>query len=909
MTYEKNKALKDIEEINKNITTSLSLVNTRNRGFTSQNILSQLRNLSEAILVFCYNEHTNQNVAIGHDSIHASQEHLVSIDKYNDICKLHKWLQEIASHYTQNKVDSQSLMIKYCEILIRIKQFMHNEFSIEILQNISRFPIDIDPKYKEYYKKILLKIREIRVMPYDRVFPNKYYIIEKKSIILGEEIMYEMVLTLANDRISKLDRMIAFTTLDIMQNYACDLKIVKTKIKVFGKDMPISIIVDSRCSIRPCEFKNLGKVFGYEFNLTRQHTEYRKLMQYLTEHKINLLDLILLNSRQYKIITDEMTKNVETKHIIHVLNKCRDIIITKRDGTNILRYFLYRMNNKVIKNQLQCIPNSNISNLYLTNSALPFDNLPFTFSLKRHNARLDDLLYSIPLENRESDFLARNIIINTEKEHKIYTDISEINFVNDIDKCIEEYNSKLWYGHKRSGIRKYRKYLYIEDYEKQCDSIIERLINLSNSQSSLSSKDNLETWIANNEIDDIEKINVLKRIFNESRVHMIYGAAGTGKTTLIDYISRYYNEKKKLYLTNTNSALENLKSRIDAINCEFSTIAKGKRKEDETYDIVFIDECSTVSNRDMYSILKNIKYNSLVLVGDNFQIEAISFGNWFDLARGFVKKSCFDELTKPFRTNDECLLDFWNSLRELDEDCIEKMIAYKYTSEINDSLLEKSYEDEIILCLSYDGLYGVNNINRFLQEKNPNPSVSLGINEYKVGDPILFNDSQRFVPYIYNNMKGIIRNIRQNDKRYIFQVELDRLIDRDQIFSNMGLVYVKDTADKHTVVEFSVDKNTNYDDDNDSLDSVIPFQVAYAVSIHKAQGLEYESVKIVIPSDLGNRFSHNIFYTAVTRSKKYLKVYSSPETLNNIFSNLKIEKPNDVFILAGKYKLKYKRRK
>lgn len=511
MMYEKNKALKDIEEINKNITKSLSLVNTSNRGFTSQNILSQLRNLSEAILVFCYNEHTEQNFATERKSIKASQEYLVSIDKYNDIYKLHNWLQEIASHYTKNEVDSQSLMIKYCEILIRIKQFMYNEFSIEILQNISKFPIDIDPKYEEYYKKILLRINEIRVMPYDRVLPNRYYILEKKSIILGEKIMYEMVLTLANDRISKLDRMIAFTTLDIMPNYACELKIVKTKIEVFGKEMPISIIVDSRCSIRPCEFKNLGKVFGYEFNLTRQHTEYRKLMQYLTEYKINLLDLILLNSGQYKIITDEMTKNVETKHIIHVLNKCRDIIITKRDGTNILRYFLYRMNNKVIKNQLQCIPNSNISNLYLTNSALPFDNLPFTFSLKRHNARLDDLLYSIPLENRESDFLARNIIINTEKEHKIYTDISEINFVNDIDKCIEEYNSKLWYGHKRSGIRKYRKYLYIEDYEKQCDSIIERLINLSNSQSSLSSKDNLETWIANNEIDDIEKINVLKK--------------------------------------------------------------------------------------------------------------------------------------------------------------------------------------------------------------------------------------------------------------------------------------------------------------------------------------------------------------------------------------------------------------
>ena len=166
MMYEKNKALKDIEEINKNITKSLSLVNTSNRGFTSQNILSQLRNLSEAILVFCYNERTEHNFATERKSIKASQEYLVSIDKYNDIYKLHNWLQEIASHYTKNEVDSQSLMIKYCEILIRIKQFMYNEFSIEILQNISKFPIDIDPKYEEYYKKILLRINEIRVMPY-----------------------------------------------------------------------------------------------------------------------------------------------------------------------------------------------------------------------------------------------------------------------------------------------------------------------------------------------------------------------------------------------------------------------------------------------------------------------------------------------------------------------------------------------------------------------------------------------------------------------------------------------------------------------------------------------------------------------------------------------------------------------
>lgn len=48
----------------------------------------------------------------------------------------------------------------------------------------------------------------------------------------------------------------------------------------------------------------------------------------------------------------------------------------------------------------------------------------------------------------------------------------------------------------------------------------------------------------------------------------------------------------------------------------------------------------------------------------------------------------------------------------------------------------------------------------------------------------------------------------------------------------------------------------------------MPFQVAYAVSIHKSQGLEYESVKIVIFDDSENMINHNIFYTAFIRARK-----------------------------------------
>ena len=62
-----------------------------------------------------------------------------------------------------------------------------------------------------------------------------------------------------------------------------------------------------------------------------------------------------------------------------------------------------------------------------------------------------------------------------------------------------------------------------------------------------------------------------------------------------------------------------------------------------------------------------------------------------------------------------------------------------------------------------------------------------------------------------------------------------------------------------------------FDDDDEYC--MAPFQVAYAVSIHKAQGLEYDSVKIVITNEAEERITHNIFYTAITRAKKKLKVY------------------------------------
>ena len=108
----------------------------------------------------------------------------------------------------------------------------------------------------------------------------------------------------------------------------------------------------------------------------------------------------------------------------------------------------------------------------------------------------------------------------------------------------------------------------------------------------------------------------------------------------------------------------------------------------------------------------------------------------------------------------------------------------------------------------------------------------------------------------------------------------------------------------NSIIRFSVDKYRSTDEDDDYSDTVVPFQVAYAVSIHKAQGLEYRSVKIVITNEVEERITHNIFYTAITRAKEKLKIYWSPETERNVLDKLEVrDSKRDANLLRQLYSL------
>lgn len=217
-------------------------------------------------------------------------------------------------------------------------------------------------------------------------------------------------------------------------------------------------------------------------------------------------------------------------------------------------------------------------------------------------------------------------------------------------------------------------------------------------------------------------------MFSKSHVSLIYGSAVTGRSTLINHISHLFHEYSKLYLAHTNPAVNNLKRKVVASsNSDFMTITKFNNKYAvdlrRDYDILIIDECSTVSNQNMKELLALAKFKLLVLVGDTYQIEAIEFGNWFDAVRSFLPNSSICELTKPYRSDSVQLLSLWDNVRKMEDDVLDRLQSGEFSANLDSSIFTRVADNEIILCLNYGGLYGINNINHFMQENNEGKEI------------------------------------------------------------------------------------------------------------------------------------------------------------------------------------------
>src|SRR5699024_12529456 len=101
------------------------------------------------------------------------------------------------------------------------------------------------------------------------------------------------------------------------------------------------------------------------------------------------------------------------------------------------------MNNKVIKNPLDRNPNENLSDLKLANKSIPFDDMPFTSSLARHNHKFMDLIYSIGVADKSHELLAREVKNNKEIYGQLYTEKENLDHYDDVDGVMEKSNERL----------------------------------------------------------------------------------------------------------------------------------------------------------------------------------------------------------------------------------------------------------------------------------------------------------------------------------------------------------------------------------------------------------------------------------------------------------------------------------
>ena len=570
-------------------------------------------------------------------------------------------------------------------------------------------------------------------------------------------------------------------------------------------------------------------------------------------------------------------------------------------GKNVVRYLLINLREKSL---IDVMPNRFTkmlagSPLYLASGCRPFERNPLLANLPHSKTAEVSITKTLSASGTEKinillPYLRIRNAIN--KSGELYFKASEIAS----DKSINDYNEYLveWEQDQGYSIVNDSGLVTISAYETITLKILQRLLDFT--QAGIKGQKELNARFIKDHSALFEKVDVskqkaIKYAFVNSRILLIYGAAGTGKTTLINYISSLMPKSKKLFLTKTHAAIQHLQRRINnpGSDSDFICIDSFTRRVNlPDYDIIFVDECSTIDNRTMLNFISKISSDSLlVLAGDINQIESIDFGNWFYYAKDIITTQGANiELLDTWRTQEENLLSLWEEVRNNDVRITEKLVIDgPFSKEIGSDIFTSDVKDEVVLCLNYDGKFGLNNINSYFQNANPNGEAIIWQSwRFKKGDKILFNDNSRFT-YLYNNLKGIITDIEKTDDQIAFTIDVETIITEQQCKSDQ-IEYI-DTIGERTrikLIVYAFDED-EIENEEDAKKTIIPFQLAYAVSIHKAQGLEYDSVKVIIPSVNSEKITKGVFYTAITRTKRKLTIYWSSETMQKIISDFSSE--------------------
>ena len=859
------------------------------------------RKIVRSLYDLCYSVLVLNAVKLGYKDINQKLAWEVSQFKSETkyMCDFLKGLKYIGIRMPEEG-QAERLMLKYYNYLWEIRKFLKDNFDIEELGNLSKFPLNMDRLDEEYYKLVARNIESADLTPIN-VRVSRYYIKKINPFFVNGERYFEITLQLAGLYATKYNRITVYSKFYISTKYSIQIAYTEKKLELWGINNKIKILNNWKVSIDPVCLNKMAKMVMMHTQISSKHGEYIELMKFLTSTQMNLLEIINLSNEGFQYVYNYIYASTNTHNFGEVILKIRNNYAksSNKTGRYTIRYALLNLREEVLEALLTNKYNSrSLDGLNITTKCYPFEKKPFISNIagsKTSNGNKRDIIEIVDDRNKFEKVLPYLKIERMIKETgELYFDKELIATTEEINK----YNIGLDSWERNNGfmINLEENIVSIDSYVSTTLFILKRLLKLSHDPDMEQQSSN-ERYLRECGIKFEDKLKqiAMKYLFVSSQVMLIYGAAGTGKTTLIKYISNMLDKSKKLFLTKTHTALQNLQNRICNIdNISFASIdSVTKSNEIIDFDVIFIDECSTIDNLTMKKLLEKEKEETkLVFSGDIYQIESIDFGNWFYYAKDIITtKGASIELLRNWRTEKGELISLWDEVRKKRPIITEKLsMDGPFSKDLGEEIFELS-DDEVVLCLNYDGKFGLNNINQYFQNANTkSKAFSWAEWVFKIGDRIIFLDTRRS-SLLYNNLKGTIYNIKKNESSIIFTIDIKIHLTEEQC-KYESFDYVDNISDG-TRIRLEVIKWNDDLSDEDKIKTVIPFQIAYAISIHKAQGLEFKSVKVVIPSSNAEKITHSVFYTAITRAKENLKIYWSAETMDAIvksFTTQKVER-------------------
>lgn len=888
-TYSEEEVKRIIQICDEEITDSIDRLDVlnKNRDNVSKRILIRLDDLCVSALLLNAMHNGYQ-----HPSIAFAWEHSFLNIETKYLGNFYRGLQYIGRRIPDDG-QSERLMLKYYSFMWQIRKSLQKSYGISALMNLEKFLeyTGTDELDKQYYKLVADAFNSVKFESTHRS-ATRFYVQKKTPFYIGTERYFEITLQQAGIYASKYNRITTYTQQNISTSYSIQIEYAPATISLWGIDTEIKIITAWTVSIDPRCLNKLGKILRLPIKLSSNYGEYDALMLFLTKTGMNFLEMIDLREVKFSSILEYIYQYTNTDYFKEILQKLRDnyAVGSKQYGRYTIRYLLLNLREELLERVMpsQFSSQWKCEDLYLSRKCVPFERNPLISNLagSKTNAISHARYLTSVVEREKTDTVIPywSIVNEIQKTGEIYCNIDSSLTISSIKKYNEQLDS--WEIVKGYGITIKDNMAYIDSYEKSTLFILKKLLELSHIPNK-GQKEFNERYLKQSKItfSDLKKEEALKYAFANSRVLLIYGAAGTGKTTLINMISTMMAGRRKLFLTKTHTALQNLKRRIENPGADVGFVSLDsftKRVNLPDYDIIFVDECSTIDNRTMMTFLEKTRSDTfLVLAGDIYQIESIEFGNWFSYAKDLVQSQGSNiELLSTWRTEDQDLIELWQEVRCKGALITEKLVIDgPFSENIGKNIFNREIKDEVILCLNYDGKFGLNNINSYFQNANTEVAVTWGDWKYKVGDPILFNDTNRF-SLLYNNLKGRIIHISKLKEKITFTVDVSIPLTESDC-KNDHIEFV-DAIEDGTRIRFDVFAFEEEMSEEDRVRTIVPFQLAYAVSIHKAQGLEYKSVKVIIPSSNAEKITHGIFYTAITRAKEQLKIYWSSETMQKI---------------------------